>query len=278
MNLSLAGRRFFRPFLIAAAFSFPFLAGRTGGSFGAERTLSPREQIAELKQKLKEVQDRQKEDQDFFDRFMKDKKLLVDQKQKEKAGVEKDASALEAKNLLLRQRSRELQLGIDKLASDDKNLATRILEHTAQLREKITRGIPFEKDRRLSVISSLDADIKGGTSSALEAVNRISAFFDTEDILAYDSQSLQSVEEVSGERLNVNVLRIGRVFFAADTGTDVYLYKKSGDEWSLDVKHPLGIADKRELRRAVNILQGKEAPDFVALPFYKQQIIKKQGN
>jgi len=271
------GRSFYRVFLFAAVFALLMLAGGAGRGFGAERTLSPREQIAELKLKLKENQDRQKEDQDFYERFMKDKKILVDQKQKEKAGVEKDVAALEAKNLLQRQRSRELQLGIDKLATDDKNLASRILEHTAQLREKITRGIPFEKDRRLSVITSLDADIKGGTSSALEAVNRISAFFDTEDILAYDSQSLQSVEEIGGERLNVNLLRIGRVFFAADTGNDVYLYKKSGDDWVLDAKHPLGVADKRELRRAVNILQGKEAPDFVALPFYKLQIVKKQG-
>ncbi|MBL8993805.1 MAG: DUF3450 family protein, partial [Spirochaetia bacterium] len=220
-----------RTLWFAAVSALTFLAPGSGRMDAAERTLTPREQIAELKLKLKDIQDRQREDQDFFDRFMKDKKILVDQKQKEKAGVEKDVAALEAKNLLQRQRSRELQLGIDKLAADDKNLAARILGHTAQLRDKITRGIPFEKDRRLSVITSLDADIKGGTSSALEAVNRISSFFDTEDILAYDSQSLQSVEEIGGERLNVNLLRIGRVFFAADTGTEVYLYKKSGDDW-----------------------------------------------
>lgn len=278
MMIQPTGVRAHRVFLLGGVLVLSFLMNDTGKGFAAERTLSPREQIAELKAKLKEVQDRQREDQDFFDRFMKDKKILVEQKQKEKSGVEKDVAALEAKNLLQRQRSRELQLGIDKLATDDKNLAARILEHTAQLRGKITNGIPFEKDRRLSVITSLEADIKGGTSSALEAVNRISAFFDTEDILAYDSQSLQSVEEINGERLNVNLLRIGRVFFAADTGNEVYLYKKLGDAWVLDAKHPLGVADKRELRRAMNILQGKEAPDFVALPFYKQQIAKKQGN
>ncbi len=248
------------------------------GVWGAERTLTPREQIADLKQKIKELQDRQKEDQDFYDRFMKDKKILLEQKQKEKSGVEKDVASLEAKNLLQKQKGRELQGGIDRITTEDKNLALRILEHTARLKSNVITGIPFERDRRLSTLVSLDADIKSGTSSALEAVNRISAFFDTEDILAYDSQSIQAVEEIGGERFNVSLLRVGRVFFSVDTGNDIFLYKKDGTKWVLDNKHALSVGDKREVRRAVSILQGKEAPDFVPLPFYKKQIEKKAGN
>lgn len=243
-----------------------FVALMAGALWGLTQP-SPKVQIENLKARLKEFSERTAEETTSFERYLKEKKVLLDQKTKEKASLDDEVGKLEIKNSLSRQRARELQFGLDRLASDEKALLERIRLRAEDLTNRMARGIPFEKERRGGVMQGLVADIKGGGLGAMEGLNRLVAFLDSEDLLAYDSQVIQSIEQVESERLNVQLLRVGRVFFAVDTGPEVFLYRRTeAGPWLLDGKNPLSLGQKRDIRQAILIIQGKQAPDLVPLP------------
>lgn len=228
---------------------------------------STRAQIDALKAKLKDYSERTTEETAAFDRFLKEKKLLLEQKTKEKASVDDEVGRLEIKNGTSRARARELQFGLDRIAADEKALLERIRGRAEDLTNRIAKGIPFERDRRAGVMQGLVSDIKAGGLGAMEGLNRMVAFLDAEDLLSYDSQVVQSIEQVDAERLNVQLLRVGRVFFAVDSGPEVYVYRKiDNNPWTLDTKSPLSMGQKRDIRQAVLIIQGKQAPELVPLP------------
>jgi hypothetical protein len=234
---------------------------------------STRQQIETLKQKIKEIKDRTAEDNSAFDRFMKDKKLILDQKTREKASVDDEVNKLELKNAVARARARELQYGIDRIVSDEKAVSERIRGRVEGLLGRILVGIPFERERRASVMQGLAGDTKSGSSTAVESLNRLSAFLDAEDLLSYDSQVIQSIEQLDQERLNAQLLRIGRVFFAVDTGPDVFLYRRGGSNgFFIDTKTPLSIAQKRNIRLAILVIQGKQAPDLIEIPVWQENL------
>ncbi|MBN8218347.1 MAG: DUF3450 family protein [Spirochaetes bacterium] len=233
---------------------------------------SARQQIEALKAKIKETGERSLEDRLAFERFMKDKKLVLEQKTREKASVDDDVAKLEMKNTVSRQRARELQYGIDRIVADEKAVNERIRGRVEGLLARIVSGIPFERDRRASVMQGLAGDAKSGSSTAVESLNRLAAFLDAEDLLSYDSQVIQSIEQVDQERLNAQLLRIGRVFFAVDTGPDVFLYRRGTNGYAIDTKTGLSIGQKRDIRQAILVIQGKQAPDLIEIPLWQEAL------
>ena len=249
------------------------LAPLAGQSQKDNRTL-----LAENKEKLEKLQARLKEETDYFDAFVKDRRTLLEQKQKEKDGVQAEVQRLELKTEQDRARTRELQSGIDQLTSVEKATALKMVSAAEALRNRVHTGIPFERDRRESLLVGLAGDLKAGNASPVEGLTRFAAFFDAEDILGYDGQVSPVVADIKGERLNSTLLRLGRVLFAVDTGEEVYWWQPGPEGWFLDDKNPAALADRRAVRAAVQVLQGKLAPQLVPLPVPLSRVQRSQTN
>lgn len=235
------------------------------------------EQKVDLEDRIDDRKKELTEAKQYFEEYKQDQEDLIEQKQEELSGIEKEVRGYENEIAQLRRQIQNYDLRIAAVNKKNAAINQSIKSIANGLITEMETGIPFNRDQRISTLKSLVLDIEGGKADASESFTRLLAFLNSEELLAYDSQTMERSVEVDGETLKATLIRIGRVFFAADTGEKVFLYKEINGEYVLDVKNPLSINERRAVRSAMKIIQGKEAPEMTPLPFNMENANKVEG-
>lgn len=230
-------------------------------------------QSQQMRLEVQEFKEKYQKEKQFFDRYKGQKEKLIAQKKSEKKEIESALSQLNRKLSQVKYQSANFEKRIAANEEISREYLDLLLKIVGDLREEILVGIPFEKERRAAILTSIILDIENGNSSSIEVLNRLIAFFDAEDVYSYDSQVFPATIKLKGKNLNANVLRVGRVFFAIDTMGDVYLYRYQNANYVID-ETPVSVQDKIEIQKAIRIVQGRRAPEIVKLPIAAKRIAK----
>ena len=228
-------------------------------------------EIEKINSELKEIREKYEKEKQFFNRYKSQKEKLIAQKRIEKKEVDGEIKKLNQDLNKIKYQNVRLEKLIAESEETDKEYSALLIEVIGTMREKIISGAPFEKERRASGLTSIILDFKNTSISSLEILNRLVAFFDTEDIYSYDSQVFPNIIKVKGKSYDANILRIGRVFFAADINREIYLYRYKNGKYILD-EEPVSTKKKLAIQKAIRIIQGKKAPELVDIPFSPEDL------
>ncbi|MFC1504570.1 DUF3450 family protein [Spirochaetota bacterium] len=226
--------------------------------------------MRELKINISDLEKKMEKEEYYYKKFMEEKEVLLSQKKLEKKELISEIRKIERERGVLNNEAREVEIKIRSLQGQEDLINGLIRRAAAEEQERVLKGIPFEQDRRAGSLSALVLDIDNGKAGAIESFNRFMGFYNSEEVSAYDSQVIQTIISVGGKPVNTALLRIGHVFFAADAGEHVYLY--SADDHTPDTETVLTIAEKRNIRSIIAIIQGKNAPDFIEIPVFMHDI------
>ncbi|MFH1727954.1 MAG: DUF3450 family protein [Pseudomonadota bacterium] len=146
-----------------------------------------------------------------------------------------------------------------------------LLENLLNLKTIINQSMPYHLKTRTASIESLISDIKASRISENEAFSRLKKILDTEKRYQTDSEVYTSdILQENGEALNVKILRIGSVFMAyysMENKTAAILDKKTEgpiSNWAWN--NNLSFDQKRQIKQAIQILEGKRKPSLIMLP------------
>ena len=235
------------------------------------------EQRADLQDKVDELKNKIKDEKLYFAKYQKDKEEIISQKTRELEAVTRENESYTREITALENDIKNNELSIKTIDKRNEKVNNQIKNICEELKAQLDR-IPYDLDKRKAQLSSIIMDIESEKASAMESFVRLMKFLNSEEMIAYDSQVYEKEVKVKGEYKNVQVLRIGRVFFAADTGAEVYIYRKNTDgDFLLDEKTSLSVFQKQAVRLAVKVIQGKKPPQIVKLPFACEQIKQEGG-
>ena len=254
-------------FFIATMFSQIYLLGQSRRQIKTD--------IDRIRQELDEIRTKREKEEDFFKRYKQRKEKIREQKLAERREVSSQIGKLERDLAKLRRENKKYEFLIQKIERDEKGRLGFFLKKIQIFRKGIEEGIPFEKDRRISVLQSLVSDVEAGAINSVEALTRLVGFFDTETVYAYDSQVFPAIVQLNGKRDNASVLRIGRVWFAAEIQDGVHLYVRDAQGRYKLSPSPLSLMDKLEIQKAMRIIQGQKAPELVRLPVLGDRFIHR---
>ncbi|OHD64741.1 MAG: hypothetical protein A2096_03765 [Spirochaetes bacterium GWF1_41_5] len=234
-------------------------------------------EIADLKEKIKTTKENLAKEEKFYADFIQEKNLLLSQKEKEKKSLFEETDRVEKEIGIYKNQVKETAWRIDRIKKDEDFFNRQIRVFCLKIKDAIMTGIPFERDRRAGNVTSLADDIEAGKSTAMESLNRIVAFLSSEELLGYDSQVIQIIENINGEKQNAMIFRLGRIFFAVDSGNDLFLYTSGKNGYIPDVSIKLTAGDKRNIRQAMDMVQGKKAPEIIELPLFLEVLNYDSG-
>jgi len=241
-------------------------------SMCAAQTGFPQTTAAEFKVEIEALQKKLQEDDAIFSKFLESHESITRAKKSERALLLENTRQIELENTGLKRRADEINLVLRRIESSTAARLEVMKNEIVLEMQRIDQGIPFDTDRRRAVLASLIYDIESQKANPLEVLNRVNQYFDQEELLAYDSQVIEEITVIDGKQENASVLRIGRVFFAVKTAKDVFLFEKTDQGYNINTGVDLGIAEKRTIQHAMETVQGKKAPDLLALPFFSTAI------
>lgn len=117
-----------------------------------------------------------------------------------------DLSRRELEAKLAEARERAAAAGVD-----GARLAPVLLEAVAELRAQIEAGLPFKIDERLAELDEFRAQLEAGALLPHRAANRLWAFYEDELRLTRENALHSQTIEVGGQRLLVDVAKLGTV-------------------------------------------------------------------
>ncbi len=232
-------------------------------------------EIEQVNRELKEIKEKYEKEKQFFSRYKSQKEKLITQKKAEKKEVNQEIKNLNKNLNKIRFENARLEKLLNSGEEIEKEYSSVMVEVVKEIREKILSGAPFEKERRTGVLTSIVLDWENGNTTSLEILNRLVVFFDTEDVYSYDSQIFPRIVKIKGESYSANILRIGRVFFAADTIKEVYLYRYQNGKYVLD-ETPVSVKNKLEIQKAIRVIQGTKAPELIEIPIPAKNLFAKK--
>lgn len=248
-----------------------------GGMIFAQTDLL--EEKARLTEEVRRIRKEIADEKRIFEEFKTEKQSILAAKQEESLSLKKE---IQTKSLSVRRLRREM-LGLEskKLAIERQNEEINLqIKNAAQLiQTEIDLGIPFEKEKRKAVLSALIYDIKNTGITANESFARLVNFLNKEQELAFDSQVLRVNMPINATPKDVNLIRLGRVYFAVDDGEGIYLWKKENQEGGYTLNpEALSPFNANAIRAVAQIIQGQQLPDLIAIPVPLSDISKREGN
>ena len=230
--------------------------------------------IEKYKREIASLKKKEKEESQFYKRFLNEKKILIKQKKKEKTTITREINRLEKNIQKNRNETQSIQIFIKRDENQQQIYKKELMQYIKKLTQVISKGFPFEIERRMAFLDSIYYDLETEKATIPEAFNRLLKFFETEEILAYDSQVTQNIETINKKRISATLLRIGRIYLAVDTGNAIYLYQKNEKGYFIDTQNPLTVLEKRNIRQSILMIQGKKPPAIIKLPINASQINK----
>ena len=228
-------------------------------------------EINKLEEDIKLLTKKRQEEASYQQRFVKERKILIAQKKKERSSLARSLNQLSLDLYKNKNQVRGIEIFLNAQDKKDALLKDALKNYTISLMKKVKTNIPFEQNRRSSLLNAIVFDLEAGKSTSVESFNRILKFLTDEETIAYDSETLQVLQDIKGQTIDATLLRIGRVYFALDTPDESYLYyQKKDGSYHLDLDKPLTLFEKRNLKQAIMMVQGKKAPSMILLPWNMQ--------
>ncbi len=132
---------------------------------------------------------------------------------------------IDRKQLQVKQAQAEvvkLQEQIKSLGADSEQMIPDVLLLAQSIQENIEIGIPFKIIERQSVVEGIVRDLEGRKVTSQLAINRLWAFLEDEMRLARENAIYSQTIQLNGEKVLVDVAKLGTVLMYFKTRDDVY--------------------------------------------------------
>ncbi|MFC1584652.1 DUF3450 family protein [Fibrobacterota bacterium] len=148
-------------------------------------------------------------------------------------------------------------------------VAKHILRKTGELKVFFQNDFPYQREKRVSDLESLEQDIKENVVEPEEAMNRLFTLLEYAIAMGYDSEVYSGTYRAGdGGVYDGKYLRLGAVistFVSIDGKMVGYLLRTDSSYTWIDSE--LGLDLKQNIKKAVKVAEGKSAPELVVLPF-----------
>lgn len=238
-------------------------------------TLALKRAIKQAQKKSKEVSAKIREESSRYQAYLQRTQKRINDRRKQLQQVAAQKDSLDA---LIRER-RSARDHQERKAREFEHRFSRFLEmirsQTNAMRSMVQTGFPFEKDKRLSPMDLLIQDIDRKDVSPEEAFHRFWTLCDAEQRMGTDCE-IASVEITlpQGQTIPVKMLRVGKQFLAYRSlenekyGLLQIRPSASGDASSYAWRHgDLTFEERRAIKLAVEVKEGKRPPQLVPLPY-----------
>jgi hypothetical protein len=143
------------------------------------------------------------------------------------------------KNLKIKQATIELeniQSKVNLLGEGSDQMLPQVISLIASVKTRLKSGIPFKYTERLSVIQEIERKLIASQISSQSAINRLWAFIEDEIRLTRENAIYSQTIELNGEKLLVEVAKLGTVLMYFKTRDDKYgVVNKINDNWTYEL-------------------------------------------
>lgn len=184
----------------------------------------------------------------------------LERMKKEESDLKRRVKTIQSEQEDIRGKISRLQEKQDRI----KNILTRaVLDHAS----RVERGIPYNRELRMSDFSLLEKDMAGGRITLKEGLERLIALLEQETYLSGENELyLGTLPREKRGIQEMRFLRLGMVSLAyvSSDGKEVgLLVKEEGNySWNTD----LSSSRRRVIRQAVELLEGREKFQLVGYP------------
>ncbi len=224
------------------------------------------QEVNDLTRKIKALQKRQKEEQDFYNTYKKEMEAIIERKENEEKSLTQKILTLQKNIAAEKTRAQRFKNQTQAFEQRFAIYTRTIADAVKRYKTAIQSGIPFEKNKRESTLSALMIDIEARRGNCEEYFNRYLDFLKSEEAMAYDSEVINTLYPIDKTTTEVQMLRLGRVFFCVIHKNEIYLFTRSSQGWGINKALKLSLARKKSIHNTVKILLGNRPPELVAIP------------
>ncbi len=128
-----------------------------------------------------------------------------------------------------------------------------ILSEIVKIKAWVSKSLPFQRQKRMKVISDIDKNLQAGTITAQKAMGSLWAFIEDELRLGRENGVHRQTLVIDGQENLVNVAKLGMIAMFYQTTDNKYGYAKKD---SAGVYQFINITDKAQVELVVNLMQG----------------------
>lgn len=140
-----------------------------------------------------------------------------------------------------------------------------LLGSIARLDAQIAAGLPFKREERRAGLAELREQLSTGKLAAPRAANRLWAFLEDEFRLTRDNTMQRQTISLNGERLLVDVAKLGSMMLLFRTDDGRYgAVRRDGGEWRFELA--ADEADARRIATLFDALRKQIRQGFFELP------------
>ncbi|BBM89532.1 hypothetical protein COTS27_01236 [Spirochaetota bacterium] len=240
------------------------LRGQSAAALAVKKT--------QLQQEIDQFQKDIEAEGKAFERYKADREKVLGQKEAEVARVRRELRARELEVIEARRKLGLLEVEISNVEVGVAELLDRLRGRAEEWLDKIAGGIPFEREERSAVVTAIINDSRSKRATVNEIFNRLVVFLKREQGMAYESQVVRAIVKVGGEQQTVDLVRVGRVFFAVDTGVGVYRYERDEEGRYVLSSGEVGFNEANDIRTIIGMIQNRLPADLVPVILEDREI------
>ena len=158
---------------------------------------------------------------------------------------------------------REILVSIDKAKALEPQLAPLLGKMLDALEKFVKADLPFNKDERMASIFRLKDLMTNPEATTSNRYRSIMDIYTVEMEYGNNYEAYQAVQNVDGQDIEVDMLRIGRValYFQTKDQKTSAMWDTANNGWKV-----LPADTNRNIRTAIKVAAGKTAPVLLSLP------------
>ncbi len=237
-----------------------------------EDIFETKQQIKEYGNKIVNLEEEIQKDNESFRKYKINAKRRIESKKEELVLVSNAKDSLNALIKRYRRQLLALRQSNKEVALKSKAINSIILQKAKELRMLVKNGFPFKVQERLSAIDLLLRDINQMNVSQEEAFSRLWLICDSEERFGIDCDVTSiDMSLPSGQTMPVKMLRVGKQFLGyMSTNMDKYgllsIRNVNGKLEYTWMHNNIGFEKRRAIKSAIEVKEGKKAPQLVVLP------------
>jgi uncharacterized protein YkvS len=172
------------------------------------------------------------------------------------------------KNLKIKQATvalEKLQSKVNLLGEGSEQMLPQVISLIASVKVRLKSGIPFKYTERLSVIEDIERKLIASQISSQSAINRLWAFIEDEIRLTRENAIYSQTIELNGEKLLVEVAKLGTVLMYFKTRDDLYgVVNKVNNNWTYELLSK--TEQVQQVAELFNSLKKQISQGYITLP------------
>ena len=158
---------------------------------------------------------------------------------------------------------REILVSIDKAKGLEPQVAPLLAEMLDALEKFVKADLPFNKEERMASVFRLKDLMTNPEATTSNRYRSIMDIYTVEMEYGNNYEAYQAVQNVDGQEIEVDMLRIGRValYFQTKDQKTSAMWDATNNGWKV-----LPADTNRNIRTAIKVAAGKTAPVLLSLP------------